>query len=785
MNAEAQDYAVMSAEAQDDATIPQQPPAKRRKIHVCFKLDKTPAEKNRVLELSHILWTVVLPHITPLYSHRILRSYFVSRDSKLEYDDTLYDDPIEGMLMCVGEAFFPLVALVSKRFASVWGSTLDAFCFAAAWNALNVAKWMLSNVDFNDGFYTKTVLLRPKKLSQGPVWSRVSAFTLCCSHNHLNFALWLVKELELDTVPAELCLDPLPIEPTIIEALELSFKCCCTHDSIDPLEWLCTRFSSMLDSDKLNMTRLQIGRSALLVACKAGNINSAKWISKRFRIPDDVPKFYPNEWVNNSDVFESACESGNITLITWVLAYFAISTRSVSITGCLQKACINGHLDAAIWICNTWHPNCYFEILFPMVCEAGHLDILKWIDAQYNITKLDITQEALPQALRNIENNSRAKEKYCEIIKWLISNFELTPVDLVEVFTEICCTGFNTVAEWFDSIAHITTHCPCELTSILNKCIQYHEYATVPWLLSKLAINPVAQLSPIPSSGLPSLYLSDRSSFDYIVETLDVLPTNIQFVKEACKCCCSLEDLQYLLQKFSVRTDDVRNADPLLYVESLDIFQWLSDTYQLSHDHACKNENTVLSRLCDIGDLKLVEWFVVHFNLTKQDAIYGFENSLCSKLEILKFLAKKFAFRKRDLNPKLFSRLCLTTDVEFLAWYVEHFGIDLEYLEQTGVAQNAFSNICCTSSPCAAKWFSETFRLPRVCNFVLPAFRLACIKRRYYVAHWIADSFVISQTEAKKAYSRVFDKQRFLMADWLLHTFFDFYELKVKPEQTC
>ena len=175
---------------------------------------------------------------------------YKKKSSRIYDSCVCFEDSVEGLLLSLAEAFFPLVALVGAREICVWGCTSSAFFAASSWGAVRVGRWLASTpAACCPDFATEVLLCRTRSFLHSNK-SAVSAFALSCCHGNLEFASWLVEHYEMKDTS-------FPIADVLSEAVVYSTLKKCKK----ALQWLSTTFSlGLTTGNKSEVTRWFVSR---------------------------------------------------------------------------------------------------------------------------------------------------------------------------------------------------------------------------------------------------------------------------------------------------------------------------------------------------------------------------------------------------------------------------------------------------------------------------------------------------------------------------------------------
>jgi hypothetical protein len=205
---------------------------------------------------------------------------------------------------------------------------------------------------------------------------------------------------------------------------------------------------------------------AFRYACEFGQLDIAKWLFVRFKVSESI--------VRKSNALYWATSRGHLNVVEWLCDMFNLMSRENArqINLAFTKACMNGHLEAAIWLAeehvetndsSSSSPALFDELLglsefdltdldqifgdtsrrrkpvscqllhrrtivdaFLSACEMGRLHVTEWLVKRFNITAEDT------KSRDNYAFRWACHGGHVHIASWLVEKFNVITSSDVE-----------------------------------------------------------------------------------------------------------------------------------------------------------------------------------------------------------------------------------------------------------------------------------------------------------------------------------------------------------------
>lgn len=591
-------------------------------------------------------------------------------------EDNRYYNAEEAIIFGLGHALFPLTPFVVSRAVKVWGGAYHVFNATAACGALRVAQWISANPHHSKYLrFGKTCELGPKSRIVEPL-------TLACTNGHLDFAQWLAKRYELgDTVAGTSWRTPFPLANAVI---------LCSFEGDNTLvQWLLATFSNILSDNQPQSSKAETIKSmadqAFEGAFQSGSFQLVKTIYHKY-----FEKFNNSHTMNsNEDLIKlvhkcisRACLRGYTGIVEWAIntfpctsdkyvgqiqewIYEAVAMEHFDLVQWLFEnidcekiinsplypykdfvvcAVLNNHISLAIWLLQKVKPpsNETINLIFPVVCTKGMLDVAKWVNLCWIIERTTAV---------NAFKRSFGKE-HLEIVRWLAETFLITAADIVpwdplleaalfceppslteaewlvnqyqlqisDVWNTVFFAAFQRLVHladlivWVDQIFHIPdSYFESNFlfwVAIISVCIMQGNSLKVRWV----AMRPLGSELREKLGCLFLAFSGFRGHFSLHRDSLLHCRPNL------------LEDLQWTVGNFNVSTETITKYQifqrACYYTSPLPAI-FLADRFNISKDEACCHQFHALRNICSISPFPwdFAEWFVTKFAVTVEDVI--------------------------------------------------------------------------------------------------------------------------------------------------------------------
>lgn len=248
------------------------------------------------------------------------------------------------------------------------------------------------------------------------------AFYLACKRGHLACAQWLHK-----TWPnAELG-----------SFVDRSFRRACVQGDLQVAKWLAHTWPEI--------TPHTYDDYAFVVACRNGHVKLVQWLINMWPSVKNLD--------NYNQAFDDACRHGYLEVAQWCIStwptvnampYCVMNPNKMYTFECPYLGCDiycyhtynihpvfialrSGNITVANWILHTF-PQVkklkFWQDQYHEICCSGHLESLKWIHANFNITPIFyklLGQYSEPIRQKTLEEMYQCK--YLHIAKWIHSTF--------------------------------------------------------------------------------------------------------------------------------------------------------------------------------------------------------------------------------------------------------------------------------------------------------------------------------------------------------------------------
>ncbi|KAH3766206.1 hypothetical protein Pelo_1932 [Pelomyxa schiedti] len=361
----------------------------------------TPDGANRVVWVSHVMWT----HVVPWWH--------------TETQSTTTTNPSQGgyatWLLAAGEALWPLVPLACRAAAKLPASATRSAVlrWAAAAGAPSCIKWITAHVpiDYDD------------EEDEGPEAATgvVNVLFGLCSGGYTDMAKSLVGD------------GLLPPSPSPLPSLSLSTKW--WRDECG-LVWPCVGCGER-DMVELLRSRTET-RSLLWSVCQNGHLETAKWVVDRFRIAEP--------WECYRSV-AAALEGGHLDVAKWLLERFpgcVDAMRVAQWNSLCMSALASCGVEAAEWAAAALPAPCIAE------CTEAEFPVL-------------VNEENFTCAITAMTRSGRADSEVLRVCEWVHERFPQAWIDIGAVQASrrvlqwaIPTFNFDVTAEL---VAEIARHC--------------------------------------------------------------------------------------------------------------------------------------------------------------------------------------------------------------------------------------------------------------------------------------------------------------------------------------
>ncbi|KAH3767531.1 hypothetical protein Pelo_591 [Pelomyxa schiedti] len=491
-------------------------------------------EAERVLWVSHTMWSVVLPTVIRLRYYgsgassssssssatlpnntSSLRSLWPS--SKFSWPGGERDAPAArsygrdfvgvdvgmiGVIVSLGEALFPLAYLVGPLLRQLYSTAyLEIGKICANTCALSVARHVFCK-DRTSQFSIYTT---------GPQMFEVAFTNYLNSRDELSrgkcfdFSNWVVSEAYLNSGSPSIC-------------VQRAFHLCCQLGDKDSILWFLDKLSNQITpvcaTDAFRIL-CENGRQELLLlldqqvhtdkhrivvqrvlecTCRKHQCHTARWLIEKYAFSSGEVR------TEDNIVFKSFAEAGDLETAKWFTKTFSLDSMDVS-TGnnyAFYESCERGHIDFAMWLYGNFKlPSVSFIVpsLFRNACNNGWLEMAKFL---HGISKLTIKQ---------IRENPGmpifailCSKGFLPFAQWLKQTFSLTISDVrFDNYLPLASAVGNNhieVASWIVSAFRLGSS---DISSVLLHWCTTGNVAGVQWLCTTF---PPASTTRIPSSKI-------------------------------------------------------------------------------------------------------------------------------------------------------------------------------------------------------------------------------------------------------------------------------------------
>ncbi|KAH3768051.1 hypothetical protein Pelo_142 [Pelomyxa schiedti] len=501
----------------------------------------------------------------------------------------------------------------------------------------------------------------------------------------------------------------------------------CSGGHLELASWLVDRFDLTADDAIF----------ALEDCCKRNHFDMARWLADRFGLYDYDQRI--------KEALCGACKCGNLALAKWLVSTFALDMTDILSNRCLalQTAYSEGHIDIADWLL-TEYPSakeafrdcvvsfCSFSI--ESVCRSGNLAHLKNIASAFSITAQDFKHcDARGNAIRS-EN--------VELIQWLAEEFSLAE-DFLEAGSSVCATRNINFSKWF--ITHFEVPRENIINQCLTQCAVHGNCELAKWMLCTFSITPEefreasGAISLFCSKG--SLEFVQWMVETYSVKRDEILnEENSGF--EAAFESRNFGVASWLIQHFSITRDDIQNDD--IYAKCNDfedaewvhrslfrggaeeangLFQIVSRNHDIDFgDWLVKNmvrrarpkhfhNVRALVAACEGDDVCLAKWFASTFELNARDIRASDAMELAcaaGALHVAKWLRQAHGMAPPDV-VRVFRLSCVSGNLSTAEWLHREFNVTADDVRSASYV--AVTSACHNGHLDVAKWLVQCFSL--------------------------------------------------------------------------
>lgn len=343
---------------------------------------------------------------------------------------------------------------------------------ACASGRLDVVKWLVARFGKGDMRYAGD-----------------DGFQEACGNGHREVAEWVLTNVGLTLR----YLDSDTIHCSSLRTFDLA----CGHGHLDIAQWLHDMCAFSVDDI--------VQGNIFTCVCAGGHIKVARWLMDTFAEPQR--EVFRGEYPN---AFAMACRSGHLHLVQWFAPHVTREEVCGDNMSAMQYACLNGHLRVVKWVVQHFglmvvedSPD-LFGTPFVEACSGGRLMVAQWLNDQLALSHGEgATAAPIPKHYIYLSLAEACSMGHLDVVKWLVSCFGLTLVDVEENLHEgalgsTCLDGPLHVAEWLvEYFGYTCDDVTAKNLGLLKKMCRSGKLDSVKWVVDRFDIQPESGTSAV------------------------------------------------------------------------------------------------------------------------------------------------------------------------------------------------------------------------------------------------------------------------------------------------
>ncbi|KAH3758242.1 hypothetical protein Pelo_9951 [Pelomyxa schiedti] len=617
-------------------------------------------------------------------------------------------------MMCVADAFFPLVALSCKASMSVLGSRCALLC-AAKLDCRRCVDWIVSHKHRRADAGSAGLSPSPHNRASAPAARHKDLLTVLqglCLGGHLDQAKSLVSGEYIMGFPGPSRSLRWPTEANLQEQLvELVrdwpiLDQACGVGNIEIVKWIVLNFGFQEPWQFLD----PIGS-----ALSKGHLEVAQWLAGYLNVGDELAKAKP------SDLATRACESGRVDVAKWAFQRFPRIKPTEDATDYFYEALAGNSLELAAWIKESFPiehfelSNFYFvttkafrwamdtfgtapsEEMLDMICmHIGDVDLVKWFVEENSVS---------PRA-ETLYSACVSRRPSVPLVQYITERFAVSSSDLQEAVKRCLSSNNVILANWLNekysilSQVHAIPGAVADLLLYLSEMSDVCNFTGVEWLVQHTPINQFDEDSILAAIDT-ALSLENTDLALFLIDNFTLSPQDTRrFLLTALDTTKaeSLAPLQHLISKGGFTRDDIIESihrSPTMY--SSKVVKWLVATFDLTAEHIRTHNNGILAGLFDMKKEGCIQWLLERFHLGSEDALQMMAQCKYSlyrsHLSLWKLLHQSFpTLTANDIRQNGMQLVTLSPTVAQFA--VKTFGISMSDLWDFFKHQHPFQAAC-------------------------------------------------------------------------------------------
>ena len=358
-----------------------------------------------IIQLSYVLWTIILPNAFKQFSN--VQNYELSCCGKTYAQHyKMIADVEELTILALGDALFPLTALVGRRSLKKAGNTTimqDYLLFTVARiGASRLTLWLI----------TRAIVM--------PVaWKGV--LVCSCEFGHKKIALLAKSKLQ----------QVYGTQQRYLGAIAHAVWKACANGQVEMVKWLFS--TTFLVSLKKSDFREQFIAKTLQQACCSGNVALVKWVTAFIEL-----SFGKISHQSQRKLMLKACVE-SVSLTEWVCSHFHLSSFSTLVSRRFHLACGRGNLQTAKWIKRKGSGSYNYQKSLIKASKNGHLNVVQWLCSKHHFSQTEAVMAV---------NESLIPHLHVNVAQWLISEYSLSAADLQHVLKQSLHLHFLDVTDF-------------------------------------------------------------------------------------------------------------------------------------------------------------------------------------------------------------------------------------------------------------------------------------------------------------------------------------------------
>lgn len=358
-------------------------------------------------------------------------------------------------------------------------------------------------------------------------------------------------------------------------------------------------------------------------------------------------------------VFVSAVDNGSLPIATLetVVARFNITSSDVlDDEYALERYCSTTPLDTLKWFVQRFPPTHTCALNgFVAACDAGRLDIMQWLDANFHFTKDEVREDAMRLAF-GVGN--------VHIADWFATRFRVRKADVLgEIFVRSCLLGNVSVVRWFVVRFRLTDR------EVDDACTGHCDTVRAAvWITRGCPPATIDRFDIVHAFAESASRMTPIAELDAMATRLQITPDEVCVLHGALDSACEegrLDAVQWLVDRFAPPVEiALRGFETACANDRLDVAQFLDARFHFTPKDA---EMHALAIECAIGGSRLADWVADRFLLRKRHFTDRHVDFVIRDVASTKWLLTRFRFNAHEIE-QINASLSDNTERAFL-WF--------------------------------------------------------------------------------------------------------------------